>query len=198
MMQQTAAAEIFPPMDRHTGMAMLVTTVIDGTMKLYDLMQNNRLDAAFVNDSTVINKNIYQFTPIVSSPFCAIVNTLDSLSVKEEITPADLAGKNLLLPDRNSSIGNYMYNCLKEQTGKINILGSCSQVDTCINTAVANLGISFITRDIAANYADRSIRLIPLSPPIIRTTGVLAEKQKLADPILASFLDYTKNYFQIL
>lgn len=74
-------------------MAMLVTTVIDGTMKLYDLMQNNRLDAAFVNDSTVINKNIYQFTPIVSSPFCAIVNTLDSLPVKEEITPADLAGK---------------------------------------------------------------------------------------------------------
>ncbi len=175
-----------------------ITMTIDGTLKLYEQLENNHIDIAFVNDSSVINKSIYQFIPMTSSPFCAIVNPMDSLSVRNTVTPEDLAGKNILLPGKNSSIGRYMSEYLKPYMEQINILGSSSQIDTCINIAISNLGISFITKDIAENYKNNYIRIIPLSPAVIRTTGIIIEKKKAEDPLIHHFLEYAKNYFNLI
>ncbi len=175
-----------------------IAMTIDGTLKLYEQLENNRLDIAFVNDSSLINKNIYQFIPVSTSPFCAIVNQLDSLSVRDTVTPEDLIGKNIILPDKNSSIDRYLSEYLKPYMERITVLGSSSQVDTNINIAISNLGISFITKDIAETYQNSSIRIIPLSPQVMRTTGIIFEKKKADDPLVRHFLEYARSYFHLI
>ena len=175
-----------------------LSLVIDGSRRLYEMLENSQIDTAFINQNDSVNLSVYQFMPVISSPLCAIISQKDALSLKEEIRAEDLAGKNLLLPGENSTIGTYINAFLEENMDKINIIGSSSQIDTCINIAASNLGISFVSRDIFRHFDTKEIRAVPFSPEIIRTTGLLTEKKNMKNPVIAGFHDFTKNYFGIL
>lgn len=175
-----------------------ISLVIDGTLRLYEMLENRQIDAAFINRTEKINLSVFQFTPVISSPLCVIISQKDALSLKSSVSAEDLIGKNVLLPGENSSIREYLNSLLAEKVNRINIMGSSSQIDTCINIAASNLGISFVSRDIISHFETKDIKAVPFTPQIIRTTGLLIEKQNLRDPMICGFREYVKNYFDVL
>ena len=177
-----------------------ITFVIDGSLSLMERFQAHELDLLFINVYGQEFKSAYQYYMISEDPLCAIISRRHPLSTKPEIHASDLKRENLLLPAENTSIGKDIQTLLKKYLPDIHVLGKSNQVDVCLQTAAANLGISFASRSVVyeKNFKDLPILAIPLYPPILRRTYLVCSKKSRQNPLVNTFTKYATNYYHSL
>lgn len=83
----------------------------------------------------------------------------------------------LILPGKDSLVCKLLIDYLKDQN--LNVIGYSSQVDTCLQTAAQNIGVSFLSKAAVESCRFLPVKALPLDPPLeIHTVLAFSSSQK--------------------
>lgn len=164
----------------------------DATMMYHRAMENS---VDFVIAETVANipglsNRVLQHYPVV-----AICHKNNPLSLKRTITAEDLKGQNLLLREPGSLTRQVVDMYFQQYNIPVCPMWESYSVQTLLNAARENLGISFLSLDHV--LADRSPELVILNIPDFhgeRYVNLCYHKNKYFTPMMDAFIQHYCNY----
>lgn len=162
---------------------------IDGSVNLEEKLNNKLLDIAFVtgyNDS--FNDNNLKNVFIESSQLVALVNYEHALGKKNQIHFKDLTNQTILNISSMSNLYEIFNKYLKKYTTNVKSIGESSQMDVAYQIAKNNLGISFVSEEVAKTLEDDFVKYVSVSPPIYRNIYLIYHKNKKNNPILKELI----------
>ena len=152
-------------------------------------IERGLLDIGLLQEPVDIAKYHFVRTP-VQEQWGVLVRADSELAAKDRVSPADLAGLPLILPDREN-VQNELLNWFGSLAEKLRI------------TATGNLlyNLAFLARDsgscvLTLNLACRydGLRFIPLAPELESGTVLVWKKAQTFSPAAAAFIAYSKEY----
>lgn len=152
--------------------------IIDGSINLMKRTQRKEIDVAFVTgfDNSFENmdiENVY----IGSSPLIALMHRDHPLAINEKIHFRDLSNQVLLNLSKKSNLFNEFNINLNKYTKNPIFIGESSQMDAAHQIATNNLGISFISEEVAKTLNDENIKILPLIPQIYRNVYLIYHQE---------------------
>ncbi len=152
-------------------------------------IERGLLDIGLLQEPVDIAKYHFVRTP-VQEQWGVLVRADAELAAKDRVSPADLAGMPLILPEREN-VQNELFNWFGSLAEKLRI------------TATGNLlyNLAFLARDsgscvLTLNLACRydGLRFIPLAPELESGTVLVWKKAQTFSPAAAAFIAYSKEY----
>lgn len=152
-------------------------------------IERGLLDIGLLQEPVDIAKYHFVRTP-VQEQWGVLVRADAELAVKDRVSPADLAGMPLILPDREN-VQNELLNWFGSLAEKLRITATGNLLYNLASLA-RDSGSCVLTLNLACHYD--GLRFIPLAPELESGTVLVWKKAQTFSPAAAAFIAYSKEY----
>ena len=152
-------------------------------------IERGLLDIGLLQEPVDIAK--YHFVrTLVQEQWGVLVRADAELAAKDRVSPADLAGLPLILPDREN-VQNELLNWFGPLAEKLHITATGNLLYNLASLA-RDSGSCVLTLNLACRYD--GLRFIPLAPELESGTVLVWKKAQTFSPAAAAFIAYSKEY----
>lgn len=152
-------------------------------------IERGLLDIGLLQEPVDIAK--YHFVrTLVQEQWGVLVRADAELAAKDRVSPADLAGLPLILPDREN-VQNELLNWFGPLAEKLHITATGNLLYNLASLA-RDSGSCVLTLNLACHYD--GLRFIPLAPGLESGTVLVWKKAQTFSPAAAAFIAYSKEY----
>lgn len=152
-------------------------------------IERGLLDIGLLQEPVDIAKYNFVRTP-VQEQWGVLVRADAELAAKDRVSPADLAGLPLILPDREN-VQNELLNWFGSLAEKLRITATGNLLYNLAFLA-RDSGSCVLTLNLACHYD--GLRFIPLAPELESGTVLVWKKAQTFSPAAAAFIAYSKEY----
>ena len=152
-------------------------------------IERGLLDIGLLQEPVDIAKYHFVRTP-VQEQWGVLVRADAELAAKDRVSPADLAGLPLILPDREN-VQNELLNWFGSLAEKLRITATGNLLYNLASLA-RDSGSCVLTLNLACHYD--GLRFIPLAPELESGTVLVWKKAQTFSPAAAAFIAYSKEY----
>lgn len=152
-------------------------------------IERGLLDIGLLQEPVDIAKYHFVRTP-VQEQWGVLVRADAELAEKDSVSPADLAGLPLILPDREN-VQNELFNWFGSLAEKLRITATGNLLYNLASLA-RDSGSCVLTLNLACHYD--GLRFIPLAPELESGTVLVWKKAQTFSPAAAAFIAYSKEY----
>ena len=152
-------------------------------------IERGLLDIGLLQEPVDIAKYHFVRTP-VQEQWGVLVRADAELAAKDRVSPADLAGLPLILPDREN-VQNELLNWFGSLAEKLRITATGNLLYNLASLA-RDSGSCVLTLNLACHYD--GLRFIPLAPGLESGTVLVWKKAQTFSPAAAAFIAYSKEY----
>lgn len=152
-------------------------------------IERGLLDIGLLQEPVDIAKYHFVRTP-VQEQWGVLVRADAELAAKDRVSPADLAGLPLILPNREN-VQNELLNWFGSLAGKLRITATGNLLYNLASLA-RDSGSCVLTLNLACHYD--GLRFIPLAPELESGTVLVWKKAQTFSPAAAAFIAYSKEY----
>ena len=152
-------------------------------------IERGLLDIGLLQEPVDIAKYHFVRTP-VQEQWGVLVRADAELAAKDRVSPADLAGLPLILPDREN-VQNELLNWFGPLAEKLRITATGNLLYNLASLA-RDSGSCVLTLNLACHYD--GLRFIPLAPELESGTVLVWKKAQTFSPAAAAFIAYSKEY----
>lgn len=152
-------------------------------------IERGLLDIGLLQEPVDIAKYHFVRTP-VQEQWGVLVRADAELAAKDRVSPADLAGMPLILPDREN-VQNELLNWFGSLAEKLRITATGNLLYNLASLA-RDSGSCVLTLNLACHYD--GLRFIPLAPELESGTVLVWKKAQTFSPAAAAFIAYSKEY----
>ena len=152
-------------------------------------IERGLLDIGLLQEPVDIAKYHFVCTP-VQEQWGVLVRADAELAAKDRVSPADLAGLPLILPDREN-VQNELLNWFGPLAEKLRITATGNLLYNLASLA-RDSGSCVLTLNLACHYD--GLRFIPLAPELESGTVLVWKKAQTFSPAAAAFIAYSKEY----
>lgn len=152
-------------------------------------IERGLLDIGLLQEPVDIAKYHFVRTP-VQEQWGVLVRTDAELAAKDRVSPADLAGMPLILPEREN-VQNELLNWFGPLAEKLHITATGNLLYNLASLA-RDSGSCVLTLNLACRYD--GLRFIPLAPELESGTVLVWKKAQTFSPAAAAFIAYSKEY----
>ena len=152
-------------------------------------IERGLLDIGLLQEPVDIAKYYFVRTP-VQEQWGVLVRADAELAAKDRVSPADLAGLPLILPDREN-VQNELLNWFGSLAEKLRITATGNLLYNLASLA-RDSGSCVLTLNLACHYD--GLRFIPLAPELESGTVLVWKKAQTFSPAAAAFIAYSKEY----
>lgn len=173
-----------------------IKVIIDGSVKLLELMDKKELDVVFIvgSNEALSNYPSFSFTQIADSEMAIVVHKQHPLATKKIITAKDLHHEKLLMVSKYSNIYPRFKHALDEEHSEPIIIGESSQTDISIQAASSGLCAAICSVHTASAFNDSNTVFIPFRPKITRDIYLVTPKDS-KDLITKTFKESALQHF---
>ena len=152
-------------------------------------IERGLLDIGLLQEPVDIAK--YHFVrTLVQEQWGVLVRADAELAAKDRVSPADLAGLPLILPDREN-VQNELLNWFGSLAEKLRITATGNLLYNLASLA-RDSGSCVLTLNLACHYD--GLRFIPLAPELESGTVLVWKKAQTFSPAATAFIAYSKEY----
>ena len=152
-------------------------------------IERGLLDIGLLQEPVDIAK--YHFVrTLVQEQWGVLVRADAELAAKDRVSPADLAGLPLILPDREN-VQNELLNWFGSLAEKLRITATGNLLYNLASLA-RDSGSCVLTLNLACRYD--GLRFIPLAPELESGTVLVWKKAQTFSPAATAFIAYSKEY----
>ena len=152
-------------------------------------IERGLLDIGLLQEPVDIAKYHFVRTP-VQEQWGVLVRADAELAAKDRVSPADLAGMPLILPEREN-VQNELFNWFGSLAEKLRITATGNLLYNLASLA-RDSGSCVLTLNLACHYD--GLRFIPLAPELESGTVLVWKKAQTFSPAAAAFIAYSKEY----
>lgn len=152
-------------------------------------IERGLLDIGLLQEPVDIAKYHFVRTP-VQEQWGVLVRADAELAAKDRVSPADLAGLPLILPDREN-VQNELLNWFGSLAEKLRITATGNLLYNLASLA-RDSGSCVLTLNLACHYD--GLRFVPLAPELESGTVLVWKKAQTFSPAAAAFIAYSKEY----
>lgn len=152
-------------------------------------IERGLLDIGLLQEPVDIAKYHFVRTP-VQEQWGVLVRADAELAAKDRVSPADLAGLPLILPEREN-VQNELLNWFGSLAEKLRITATGNLLYNLASLA-RDSGSCVLTLNLACHYD--GLRFIPLAPELESGTVLVWKKAQTFSPAAAAFIAYSKEY----
>lgn len=152
-------------------------------------IERGLLDIGLLQEPVDIAKYHFVRTP-VQEQWGVLVRADAELAAKDRVSPADLAGLPLILPEREN-VQNELLNWFGSLAEKLHITATGNLLYNLASLA-RDSGSCVLTLNLACRYD--GLRFIPLAPELESGTVLVWKKAQTFSPAAAAFIAYSKEY----
>ena len=152
-------------------------------------IERGLLDIGLLQEPVDIAKYHFVRTP-VQEQWGVLVRADAELAAKDRVSPADLAGMPLILPEREN-VQNELFNWFGSLAEKLRITATGNLLYNLASLA-RDSGSCVLTLNLACRYD--GLRFIPLAPELESGTVLVWKKAQTFSPAAAAFIAYSKEY----
>ena len=152
-------------------------------------IERGLLDIGLLQEPVDIAKYNFVRTP-VQEQWGVLVRADAELAAKDRVSPADLAGLPLILPDREN-VQNELLNWFGSLAEKLRITATGNLLYNLASLA-RDSGSCVLTLNLACHYD--GLRFIPLAPELESGTVLVWKKAQTFSPAATAFIAYSKEY----
>ena len=152
-------------------------------------IERGLLDIGLLQEPVDIAKYHFVRTP-VQEQWGVLVRADAELAAKDRVSPADLAGMPLILPDREN-VQNELLNWFGSPAEKLRITATGNLLYNLASLA-RDSGSCVLTLNLACHYD--GLRFIPLAPELESGTVLVWKKAQTFSPAVSAFIAYSKEY----
>ena len=152
-------------------------------------IERGLLDIGLLQEPVDIAKYHFVRTP-VQEQWGVLVRADAELAAKDRVSPADLAGMPLILPEREN-VQNELLNWFGSLAEKLRITATGNLLYNLASLA-RDSGSCVLTLNLACHYD--GLRFIPLAPELESGTVLVWKKAQTFSPAAAAFIAYSKEY----
>lgn len=152
-------------------------------------IERGLLDIGLLQEPVDIAKYHFVRTP-VQEQWGVLVRADAELAAKDRVSPADLAGLPLILPDREN-VQNELLNWFGPLAEKLRITATGNLLYNLASLA-RDSGSCVLTLNLACHYD--GLRFIPLAPELESGTVLVWKKAQTFSPAVSAFIAYSKEY----
>lgn len=152
-------------------------------------IERGLLDIGLLQEPVDIAKYHFVRTP-VQEQWGVLVRADAELAAKDRVSPADLAGLPLILPNREN-VQNELLNWFGSLAEKLRITATGNLLYNLASLA-RDSGSCVLTLNLACHYD--GLRFIPLAPELESGTVLVWKKAQTFSPAAAAFIAYSKEY----
>lgn len=152
-------------------------------------IERGLLDIGLLQEPVDIAKYHFVRTP-VQEQWGVLVRADAELAAKDRVSPADLAGLPLILPEREN-VQNELFNWFGPLAEKLCITATGNLLYNLASLA-RDSGSCVLTLNLACHYD--GLRFIPLAPELESGTVLVWKKAQTFSPAAAAFIAYSKEY----
>ena len=152
-------------------------------------IERGLLDIGLLQEPVNIAKYHFVRTP-VQEQWGVLVRADAELAAKDRVSPADLAGMPLILPEREN-VQNELLNWFGSLAEKLRITATGNLLYNLASLA-RDSGSCVLTLNLACHYD--GLRFIPLAPELESGTVLVWKKAQTFSPAAAAFIAYSKEY----
>lgn len=169
--------------------------IIDGSTSLEEKLLNKSLDVAFTTgyETDFEKKRIINIF-IEDSPLVALVNSSHPFSMYNHIHFKDLSNQSILNISAKSNIYGKFSEYLKKYAHNVKIVGESSQMDAAYQIAKNNLGISFVSEEVAKTLKDPMVKRVSLSPVVLRNIYLVYHEDNKNNQIIKELIKTFRRY----
>ena len=163
---------------------------------LLDMLSCSRIDAAIFQRADP-DPSI-QYFPLFTDRMVAIMSSRHPLSFRKSIDLSELKNEKFILTPETSAHHHDLENACQQIGFEPEVLMTCSSVKTMIGLASENLGITFLSSEVAATMmTDSNLAILDLTPTISRRICLAIQKSADISPALRIFMKYTTQWINI-
>lgn len=173
-----------------------VTITVNGSRKLLDMLLSRKVDAVYLitSDKQVQRLELDAYE-IQQSEVYALVPKKHPLSNCKNIRFEQLEGENLIIPDADSNLRISIMSHLGAHGIIPKIVCESSQPDVIVTSVANDIGISFLSHNVAESFQDVRVAFIPIIPAIYRSIYFVTLKAmrdnstiyKLTEHVISSY-----------
>lgn len=152
-------------------------------------IERGLLDIGLLQEPVDIAKYNFVRTP-VQEQWGVLVRADAELAAKDRVSPADLAGMPLILPEREN-VQNELFNWFGSLAEKLRITATGNLLYNLASLA-RDSGSCVLTLNLACHYD--GLRFVPLAPELESGTVLVWKKAQTFSPAAAAFIAYSKEY----
>ena len=155
----------------------LISLYLNHSEDLIKMLHSDQLDLIICNIFPNIDyKTDYVLSEFHRDPIHAVVNANHPLSNFDEINWEKLNGETLLMLSKASSIRKYMESALKAKSIRAKLILECPTIDSMMGMIQSNIGVGFLSSQVALQYISPAFRQISLHPPAETVTAAVYPK----------------------
>lgn len=173
----------------HPGLDLQLT--MEGSLSLFTMLRRHEIEAAILICSEQMKKDKEMFYHLLHRDhICIMVHQSDPLSSRKSLTIKDLAGKNVILPTKNTPLRDTLESLIQKEQVSFRVICESSHNDINAQIVSQNLAISFSSRSVADKMNAGVYHVIPFQPDIWREVYFAAPKYSLSNPVVKEFIEY--------
>lgn len=166
---------------------------VGGSVRLREMLINRDVDAIFfISMGEKPGGELLYTQKWMESDMMAVLPADNPLAKKESLTYSDLAGENIILPARDSTIYNPVVGNFQAGGITPRVVGESAQSDVSMACVDSGMGIAFMSGSIAHALATPRVAVRPLLPNLRRTVYFATLRDTLTLPTVAMLADYVK------
>lgn len=160
--------------------------------ELYPLVENNKIDAAFVTyfEKYKQKKVPLEGIPVVYDELVLVTNKSHPLAELDVVDLKDLASEKFIFFCKSTGL----YTQTLDACRKAGFTPKCTfetrYVDTCLGLVAEGLGIALLSSNSVKNTQWKNIAVIPLKQKEPRIISLVYRKQKEQPPVLKNFINF--------
>lgn len=172
---------------------------VENIIDLEKMLEKNKIDLAVIKYTPLFKRSAHLvYEVLLREKLHVMINKNNPLSIKQQLTIADLEGMKLITSAKNEYPYAMIDAILKASGVELEILISTNYANMTMITEFIekDLGITFATLDVCKYYSNSNIHYIPLSPAFYYEICIVQNQDNINNQDNQTLIEHIKEFLQ--